>query len=135
MPNVRSYHVIVDAPADAVFDTVSDLSTMPRWSIHWCRGIRLIDGGAIVTTPTGDVYFAVTGDRDTGVLDWWAGPTQETAQRWPTRVVPLPDGTSLYQVTALLGDAAPPNIDQWFAEELAALKTVVEVRAAAMLSA
>ena len=124
--NIRSYHVVVDAPAEAVFDTVTDLRNMPRWSIHWCKDIRLVDGGAIVTTPSGEAYFAVTGDSDTGVLDWWSGPTKETATRWPTRVIALADGRSLYQVTAIMGDQLPPNIDQWFADELNALKRLVE---------
>ena len=46
--------------------------------------------------------------------------------RWPTRVVDLPDGRALYQVTAILGDQIPPNVDQWFADELNALKRLVE---------
>jgi len=129
--NIRSYHVIIDAPAELVFDTVNDLSNMPQWSIHWCKGIRLVDGGAIVSTPQGEAYFGITGDRDLGVLDWWSGPTMETAKRWPTRVIGLPDGRSLYQVTALMGDALPPNVDQWFAEELGALKQLVEGQLAA----
>jgi uncharacterized membrane protein len=124
--NVRSFHVLVDAPAEAVFDFVNDLRNMPRWSIHWCKDIRLVDDGAIVTSPSGEVYFGLTGDRDSGVLDWWSGPTMETARRWPTRVVGLPDGRSLYQVTALLEDAVPPGIDQWFADELGTLKRLVE---------
>ena len=124
--NIRSYHVVVDAPAEAVFDAVTDLRNLPRWSIHWCKGIRLIDGGAIVTTPSGEVFFAVTGDSDTGVLDWWSGPTKDSAVRWPTRVVELSEGRSLYQVTAMLGDQLPPNIDEAFAGELNALKRLVE---------
>jgi uncharacterized membrane protein len=125
--NIRSYHVVVDAPAEAVFDAVTDLRNMPRWAIHFCKGIRLVDDhGAMVMTPSGEVYFGVTGDRDSGVIDWWSGPTMEAAERWPTRVVGLPGGRSLYQVTALLSDNVPPSIDQWFADELGALKLLVE---------
>jgi hypothetical protein len=46
--------------------------------------------------------------------------------RWPTRVVGLPRGRSLYRVTAILRDNAPPNVDQLFADELGALKRLVE---------
>ena len=31
--NVRSFHVIVNAPMESVFDVVRDLRNMPRWSI------------------------------------------------------------------------------------------------------
>ena len=129
--NIRSYHIIVDAPADVVFDFVRDLSNLPRWSIHWCKGVRLLDEGAMVTTPQGEVYFGVTSDPETGVLDWWSGPTKESAQRWPTRVTDVPDGRSLYQLTALLADAAPPNVDQLFADELGMIKRLVEEQAVA----
>jgi uncharacterized membrane protein len=124
--NVRSFHVVVDAPPETVFDVVGDLRNMPRWAIHFCKGIRLTDDGATVTTPSGEVYFGITGDRDLGILDWWSGPTMQTAERWPTRVVGLPDGRSLYTVTALLRANVPPSIDQSFADELGALKRLVE---------
>ena len=124
--NIRSFHVVVDAPAEVVFDFVNDLRNLPRWAFHFCKSIRLVDDGAIVTTPNGDVYFGVTSDRDTGVLDWWSGPTMESAERWPTRVVGLGDGRTLYFVMAVLHGAAPPNIDQLFADELGMLKRLVE---------
>lgn len=125
--SIRSFHVVVDAPAEVVFDFVSDVANLPRWSIHFCKGMRLVDGGAMVITPSGaEVYFGITGDRDLGIVDWWSGPTMETAQRWPTRVTGLPDGRSLYQVTAIFGDRLPPNLDQWFGDELGAIKRLVE---------
>jgi hypothetical protein len=128
--NVRSYHVIVDASPEAVYDFVTDLHNFSSWAIHFCKGIRLVEGGSIVTTSTGEMYFGITGDPDLGVIDWWAGPTMEQAERWPTRVVGLPDGRALYQVTALLQSAGPPNIDQLFADELGMIKRLVERQAA-----
>lgn len=52
----------------------------------------------------------------------------QSAQRWPTRVVGLPDGRSLYEVTAILGDAESnaQNLEQMFADELGMLKRLVE---------
>jgi len=125
---IRSFHVIIDAPPEAVFDFVSDLRNMPLWSVHFCKGIRVTNDDAIVSSPSGDVYFGITGERDLGVVDWWCGPTMELAERWPTRIVSLPDGRSLYQVTAIFHDAAPPNAGQLFADELGALKSLVEAQ-------
>ena len=125
--NIRSYHVLIEAPAEVVFNFVNDVSNLPRWSIHWCKGIRLVDDGAIVTTASGnEVHFSVSGDRETGVLDWWAGPTKALAKRWPSRVTDCPDGQALYQLTAILADGFPPNIDQWFNDELGMIKQLVE---------
>jgi hypothetical protein len=126
--SVRSYHVIVDAPAEAVFDFVQDVTNLPLWAVHFCTGVRVVDDGALVQSPSGELYFGTTGDRDAGVVDWWCGPTLETAERWPTRVVGLPDGRSLYVVTAIFGERVPPDVDRLFAEELEMLKRLVEER-------
>jgi hypothetical protein len=99
---------------------------MPQWAYHFCKSVRLVDNGAIIRTPRGEQYFGITGDRDLGVLDWWAGPTMETAERWPTRLVPLSKERSLYNVTAIFGAVVPPNLDEHFADELGALKRLVE---------
>ena len=123
---IRSYHVVVDATPESVYDFVSDVSNMPRWAIHFCKAIRLVDGGGIVTTPTGEMFFGITGDRESGVIDWWAGPNRQLAERWPTRVVTLPDGRSLYQVTAVLRNPLPPNLDELFADELGKIREIVE---------
>jgi hypothetical protein len=127
---IRAFHVIIDAPPEAVFDYVQDLGNLPSWCFHFCKGIRLVAEGAIVRSPMGEVYFGTTGDRDLGVIDWWCGPTMETAERWPTRVIGLPDGRSLYHVTAIFNGPVPPTIEQHFAEELDALKRLVEEHAA-----
>jgi hypothetical protein len=123
---IRNYHVIIDATVEPVYDVVADLRTLPQWAYHFCKSVRLVDNGAIIVTPRGEQYFGITGDRDLGVLDWWAGPTMETAERWPTRLVPLPDGRSLYNVTAIFGPAVPPNLDEHFSDELGALKQLAE---------
>src|SRR5438094_8757684 len=124
--SIRSFHVIVDAPAEVIFDFVQDLRNLPSWAFHFCKSVRLIADGAMIQTPLGELYFGITADRDLGVLDWWCGPTMESAERWPTRVVPLPDGRSLYHVTAIFNGVVPPNIDAHFADELAALKRLAE---------
>ena len=124
--NIRQLHVVVSVPAEAIFDFVSDLRNLPRWAFHFCKDIRLIADGAIVTAPSGEMYFGTTGDRDLGVLDWWAGPTMEKAQRWPTRIVPLDEHRTLYTVTMIFGAAVPPAVEQHMGEELAMLKLLVE---------
>jgi len=123
--NIRQLHVVIDAPAEAVFDFVSDVRNLPAWAIHFCKGIRLVPDGAIVTAPSGEMYFGTTGDRDLGVVDWWAGPTIEKAERWPTRIVPI-GNRSLYTVTMIFGAQVPPAVEQHLTEELANLKRLVE---------
>jgi hypothetical protein len=125
-------HVVIDAPAESVFAYLADLRNMPDWSIHFCKGIRFEGGDAYVQSPQGEVYFGTRADARTGVVDWLVGPTKETAACWPTRVVPLPAGGSLFTVTALLGDCDDPGVvERLFADELGVLKRNVERGAAA----
>jgi len=129
---VQTYHIIVDAPAESLFDFVDDLENLPQWAFHFCKGIRMIPDGAMVTSPSGEVYFGIAGRRELGILDWWSGPTVDSAQMWPTRITTLPDGRSLYTVTAIFGNPVPPNIDALFADELGALKRLVEAKQAVL---
>ena len=131
-PQILYPHVVIDAPARAVFDFVRDLRNLPAWAIHFCKGIRLDGEGAWVQSPQGEVYFATRPDAGTGVLDWLVGPTRESAARWPTRVVELPGDRSLFTVTALLDENADPAVlERLFADELGTLKRLVERTAGA----
>ena len=127
---IRSFHVVIDAPAPVVFAFIRNVANLPQWSVHFAKGgVQLDrDGGAYVESPAGRVYFTITGDEATGVLDWWSGPSKTVLKRWPTRVVSLSQGTTLYQVTALLSpeEAQMPNLEQIFDDELGTLKQVVE---------
>lgn len=42
----------------------------------------------------GEFYFSIDADPDTGVIDMYAGPTEEELSLFPTRVVGLSDGRS-----------------------------------------
>jgi hypothetical protein len=124
-------HVVIDAPPSAIFAFLTDLRNMPAWSIHFCKGIRVEGDEAWVQTPQGEAYFAIRPDAPTGVVDWVTGPTKESATSWPTRVVALPSGASLYTVTALLGEKDDASAcERLFADELGMLKRLVEERVA-----
>jgi hypothetical protein len=127
-PTARTFSIEIDAPASVVFDFIQDLRHMPRWSIHFCQSIRIEGDAAYVTSPSGEVYFAIDAIRATGVLDWWSGPSRGAARRWPTRVVSLTPSRSLYSVTALFDrpEDAPANLDVLFRDELGMIKEIVE---------
>ncbi|HJU75643.1 MAG TPA: hypothetical protein VJ717_18005 [Gemmatimonadaceae bacterium] len=128
--DIRSFHVIIDAPAPVVFAFIRNVENLAQWSVHFAKGgVQLDrDGGAYVESPAGRVYFTITGDEATGVIDWWSGPSKTILKRWPTRVVALSEGRTLYQVTALLSsdEAGMPNLEQIFDDELGAIKRIVE---------
>ncbi len=130
--DIRTFHVVIDAPAPTVFAFIRNVANLTQWAIHFSKGgVELDhDGGAYVGSPEGHVYFAITGDESTGVLDWWSGPSKTVLKRWPTRVVALSEGTSLYQVTAILSpkESQMQNLEQIFDDELGALRRVVEAQ-------
>jgi uncharacterized membrane protein len=134
IPHIIHPFVTIDAPARAVFDVLSDLRRMPEWSIHFCRAIevdRLDPNDSTVQSPGGPVYFGIRPHAETGVIDWFSGPTKEKAVRWPARVVDIGPAASLFTITALLDDAHPPEaVAHLFQEELEQLKQIVERDAA-----
>jgi hypothetical protein len=59
----------------------------------------------------GEFYFAIEADRETGVIDMFAGPTPDEMALFPTRVVPLAPGRCAYSLTMF---KAPDMTDDVF---------------------
>ncbi|QIK65765.1 SRPBCC family protein [Nocardioides sp. HDW12B] len=98
--------VTVAAPAERVWQTLTDLSRMPRWSPELVRMVPLGRGGlrvgqtylgvnrrGAVVWPTRNVVREVSAPRS---LVW---DTPTSGARWIYRVEPAADGTSRLSLT------------------------------------
>src|SRR5688572_13916990 len=95
----RSVTVVLDATSERAFEYLSDIENLPRWANEFARELRYEDGRATVVNALGEFAFAMAADRETGIIDMYAGPTEEHMALFPTRVVGLPDGRSAYTFT------------------------------------
>jgi hypothetical protein len=61
----------------------------------------------------------IRADKESGVIDMFAGPTKDRMAVFPTRAVALPDGRTAYSFTMFQGPEMP---DELFDAQLASLR-------------
>jgi hypothetical protein len=109
---VKSHTVtaVLDAPKEDVFAYLSEIDNLPRWATEFARELRFEDGRAKVVNGLGEFYFSIDADVATGVIDMYAGPSEDELMLFPTRVVPLPDGRSVYSFTMFQAPGMPDDL-------------------------
>ena len=110
---------VLDADQKAVFDYLSDIERLPEWATEFAREPRRDGEDYKVVNGLGEFSFAIQADRDTGVIDMFAGPSKQQMAIFPTRAVPLPDGRTAYTFTMF---QSPDMPDQLFAAQHASLQ-------------
>jgi hypothetical protein len=111
--------VVLDADHQAVFDYLSDIERVPEGATEFARELRRDGEDYKVVNGLGEFYFAIQADRQTGVIDMFAGPSKQQMAVFPTRAVPLPDGRTAYTFTMFQGPDMP---DKLFDAQHASLK-------------
>ena len=101
---------VLEAPRDRVYDFLSKIENLPRWATEFARELKYDDGKAKVVNGLGEFYFSIDADPGTGVIDMYAGPTEDTLSLFPTRVVELPDGRSAYSFTMFQTPGMPDDL-------------------------
>ena len=95
----RTVTAVLDVPKEDVFDYLSRIENLPRWATEFARELRYEDGRAKVVNGLGEFYFRIDADATTGVIDMYAGPSEQELALFPTRVVPLGAEKSAYSFT------------------------------------
>jgi hypothetical protein len=106
----RTVTTVLDAPKAQVFDYLSRIENLPDWATEFARELKYEDGRARVVNGLGEFYFAIEADPETGVIDMFAGPTEDALALFPTRVVELADGRSAYSFTMFKGPETPDEL-------------------------
>ena len=96
----RTVTTVLDAPGDVVFDYLSELGNLPDWATEFAQELKHVDGKVKVVNGLGEFFFSIDADRDTGVIDMYAGPTEEEVAVFPTRVVPLGEAKCAYMLSS-----------------------------------
>ncbi|HEU6443898.1 MAG TPA: hypothetical protein VFL61_02445 [Gaiellaceae bacterium] len=106
----RTVTTLIDAPKAPVFDYLSRVENLPDWATEFARELKFVDGQAKVVNGLGELFFSVEADRETGVIDMYAGPTLDDLALFPTRVVELPGGRSAYSFTMFRPPEMPEEL-------------------------
>jgi hypothetical protein len=101
---------VLRAPRDAVFAYLSDIENLPAWATEFARELRRDDRGYTVVNGLGEFRFDIRADEATGVIDMYAGPSQDQLAVFPTRAVALADGCTAYTFTMFQGPDMPDEL-------------------------
>ena len=119
----ESVTTVLRAPRDEVFEYLSDIENLPDWATEFARELKHEGGRYKVVNGLGEFLFEIRADRETGVIDMFAGPTEEEMVVFPTRAVALPDGQTAYTFTMFQGPDMP---DELFESQHASLRRELE---------
>jgi hypothetical protein len=106
----RTVTTILDAPKDEVFDYLSQVENLPKWANEFARELKYEDGKVKVVNRLGELYFSIDADRATGVIDMYAGATEDELGLFPSRVVALPGGGSAFTLTMFQAPGMPDEL-------------------------
>jgi hypothetical protein len=106
----RTVTAVLEAPKEEVFDYLSQVENLPRWATEFARELKYEDGKAKVVNGRGEFFFAIEAEPKTGVIDMYAGPTEEELALFPTRVVGLPGAASAYTFTMFQAPGMPDEL-------------------------
>jgi hypothetical protein len=106
----RTHTAVVDAPRDVVFDYLANIENLPIWATEFARELRYEHGKAKVVNGLGEFFFVIDADRDSGVIDMYAGPGEDRLALFPTRVVALDDRQSAYTFTMFQAPDMPDDL-------------------------
>ena len=106
----RTVTAVLDAPRDEVFEYLSRIENLPEWATDFAQELKYEDGAAKVVNGLGEFYFRIEADVKTGVIDMYAGPSEQELALFPTRVVALGDSKSAYSFTMFKAPGMPDEL-------------------------
>ena len=106
----QSVTTVLSAPREEVFDYLSDIENLPEWATEFARELKREGNRYKVVNGLGEFVFEIRTDRETGVIDMFAGPSEEEMAIFPTRAVALPDGQTAYTFTMFQGADMPDEL-------------------------
>ena len=105
----RTVTAVLNAPRDEVFEYLSRIENLPEWATDFAQELKYEDGQARVVNGLGEFYFRIDADVKTGVIDMYAGPSEEELALFPTRVVAL-GAKSAYSFTMFKAPGMPDEL-------------------------
>ncbi len=106
----RTVTAVFPAPKERVFEYMSDIDNLPRWATEFAREMKVVDGHHVVVNGLGEFLFSIEADEATGVIDMYAGPSEDELGLFPTRVIGLPGGGSAYSFTMFQAPGMPDEL-------------------------
>lgn len=90
---------MVTVPKDTVFAFLSNIENLPKWSTKFVKKIITTDGKYKAITPIGEVFIRLDTVEKAGLIDIYAGPTEDNMTPAYLRIISLPDRSTAIMFT------------------------------------
>ncbi len=107
---------VVCAPIDKVFGFLSNIENIPKWATKFVKKLTLVDGKYMALTPIGDVFIRVDANQKAGLIDIYAGSTEDSMTPAYMRVISLPNNSTAVMFTFFQYDSTPDAVWEIFCE-------------------
>lgn len=85
---------VVPKPSGAVFDFLSNFDNMPKWATQFVQKVMIIDNKRKALTPFGEVFVRIDSNKNSGTIDIYAGPTEDSMNAAFMRVISFSENLS-----------------------------------------
>jgi hypothetical protein len=107
---------VVNVPIDKVFAFLSNIENISKWSTKFVKKLILVDGKHKALTPIGEVFIRLDTNQKAGLIDIYAGPTEDNMTPAYMRIISLPNYYTAVMFTFFQYDSTPDTIWQIFCE-------------------
>ncbi|MDE1766895.1 MAG: hypothetical protein KGI27_11600 [Thaumarchaeota archaeon] len=80
---------IVPESKDKVFQFLSDIENLPKWSTQFVKELVVVQGKQKAITPIGEVFLRYESDQKSGLIDIYAGVEEQQMTPAYLRVIPF----------------------------------------------
>ena len=85
---------VVSVPKDEVFHFLSKIENLPKWSTKFVQKLISSNGKYKAITPIGEVFLRFDVKNEAGLVDIYAGPTEQQMRPAYLRVIPFSESTT-----------------------------------------
>jgi len=85
---------VVPVSKDKVFKFLSNIENLPKWSTQFVKEISIVDGKYKAVTPIGEVFIRFETDSKAGLIDIYAGPTEQHMTPAYMRIIPFSENST-----------------------------------------
>ncbi len=107
---------VVSAPIDKVFGFLSNIENIPKWATKFVKKLTLVDGKYKVLTPIGEAFIRFDTNQKAGLIDIYAGPTEESMTPAYMRIISLHNNSTAVMFTFFQYDSTPDAVWGIFCE-------------------
>ncbi|MEO9277796.1 MAG: hypothetical protein ABI340_08495 [Nitrososphaera sp.] len=85
---------VVSIPSDTIFQFLSNIENLPKWSTKFVQKLIVSDGKHKAVTPIGEVFIKYDVNKQAGLVDIYAGPTENRMRSAYLRVIPFSENST-----------------------------------------